>query len=57
MNMQKTIRELVNQIESVLSKYTDVIPEHMAIISQDEIKELCVQFSFSDPKGLNELYP
>jgi hypothetical protein len=55
--MQKTIYELVDQIESVLSKYTEAIPEHRVIISQDEIKELCVQFSFSDPKGLNELYP
>jgi len=55
--MEKTIRELVNQIESVMCKYTEIIPEHMVIISQDEIKELCAKFSFSDPKGLNELYP
>jgi len=55
--MQKTIHELVDQIESILSKYTEAIREHMIIISQNEIKELCAQFSFSDPKELDELYP
>lgn len=57
MNMQKTIRELVNQIESVISKYANILPEHLIMTSQDEIRELCAEFLFPDPKGLDELYP
>jgi len=55
--MQKTIHELVDQIESVIAKYSPTLSEDIIAKSEDEVKEICTKLSISNLKELEDLYP